>query len=88
MNEFPTGPALDEEEAQRLAVLMRDSNWAYFDALLKRMWQAADENLNQLGKSPEVNGYWKGIKSITKDLREMPQKIGKQLFENKNQTED
>ena len=82
MNDFPTGPALDEEEAQRLAVLMRDNNWTVLDTLLKRMWQAADKNLNQLGRSPEVNGYWKGIKSVTKDLWKMPQKIGKQLSEN------
>ena len=88
MMDFPSGPALDEEEAQRLAVLMRDNNWTYLDALLKRMWQAADANLNKLGKSPEVNGYWKGIKMITNDLRVMPEKIGKQLFENQKQTED
>ena len=57
MMDFPSGPALDEEEAQRLAVLMRDNNWTYLDALLKRMWQAADANLNNQDdhKRPQGN---------------------------------
>ena len=88
MIDFPSGPALDEEEGERLAVLMRDSNWSYFDTLLKRIWEAADKKLNKLGQTPEVNGYYKGIKAIATDLREMPEKLGKQLGENKKQTED
>ena len=88
MIDFPSGPALDEEEGERLAVLMRDSNWAYLDTLLKRIWEAADKKLNKLGQTPEVNGYYKGIKAIVTDLREMPEKLGRQLDENKKQTED
>jgi len=88
MTDFPSGPALDEEEGERLAVLMRDSNWAYLDTLLKRIWEAADKKLNKLGQTPEVNGYYKGIKAIASDLREMPEQLGTQLSANKKQTED
>jgi len=88
MTDFPSGPALDEDEGERLAVLMRDSNWSYLDTLLKRIWEAADKKLNKLGQTPEVNGYYKGIKAIATDLREMPGKLGTQLSENKKQTED
>lgn len=89
-DEYKTGPAIDEEEAQGLAALMRDPNWQYMESYLDRCRDAAFKKHMRLDQGPEAGGYYKGVWNLANDLINLPGELGKQIFTKteRNQGED
>ena len=83
-----TGPAIDENEAQSLAALMRDPNWPVFDRYLTRIQDAAFKKHMRLDQGLESSGYFKGVWNLANDLIELPKEIGKQIFAKNTQDEE
>jgi len=80
MDNVKTGPAINVEEAERLADLMRDPGWPYFETYLTRIQEAAFKKHMRLDTGPETSGYYKGVWNLANDLINLPEEIGKQIF--------
>lgn len=88
VKDFKTGPALDREEAERLAAIMRDPSWSYFTDYLTRIRAAAFKKHMRLDQGPETSGYYKGVYNLADDIINLPEELGKQIFtETKQQGE-
>jgi len=75
-----SGPALDREEAERLAALCRDLGWGYLAALLKRRRSLGLQHLLRRTNIPAEDQFWKGFLSAIDEILELPSRLGKQIF--------
>ncbi|MFA7000277.1 MAG: hypothetical protein WC241_04145 [Candidatus Paceibacterota bacterium] len=78
IDDLPTGPAMNVEDLQALLSMVRGGNWRVMDRHLKRIWEAAEKRLMKFN-SPQVDGYWKGVKRISEDLMNLPQALVAQI---------
>ena len=77
-----TGPAIDEEEAEALAALMRHPKWPYFAQYLNRIKaEAIKRTMSRLDQPLETQAYWKAAHNICDDLVTLPEGIGKQIYQ-------
>lgn len=64
-------PQLEKNELEDIISIMSDKKWVRsMNPVLKKIHNSADENLMKLNRTPEENGYWKGIKTLVADLLE------------------
>jgi len=76
---IPTGPALDLDQARRLASLMRSPDWPVLAKFVADIQADALKGLRIIGNSKERNGFYKGMMALADDIINLPIAIGKQL---------
>ena len=77
--QYPTGPAMEENEAIEIYNLACDTGWAAFAAYLERTKAMAFKKHMRLDMGAEASGYYKGLYNLATDLIELPEKLGMQI---------